>query len=236
MFQQCLDLGVDYFQGYFFCKPNVIEGKRTPANRLALLNLLTKLSSPDVGTTELEKLIAQDVTLSFRLLRYINSSQYSVGNTVDSIKHAIMLLGLNTVRSLCYLIVISTVEDKPFELFITALIRAHMCECLAAVFDDKAQQPAYFTVGLLSVIDAIMDQPMDKVLEQLPLREDIRLALLQQEGKMGKALHYAVSYEHGEWDEINPSDVSSDQIRAIYLRAIAWCKDFTDSMTQANAA
>jgi EAL and modified HD-GYP domain-containing signal transduction protein len=236
MFQQCLDLGIDYFQGYFFCKPNIIQGKRTPANRLALLNLLTKLSSPDVGTSELEKLIAQDVTLSFRLLRYLNSSQYSVGKTIDSIKHAIMLLGLNTVRSLCYLIVISTVEDKPFELFITALIRAHMCESLAGVFDDKAQQPTYFTVGLLSVIDAMMDQSLETVLTQLPLREDISRALLQHEGKMGKALHYATAYERGEWDKINSDDISSDQIGAIYLRAIAWCKEFTKSLEQANAA
>ena len=236
VFQQCLDLGFDYFQGYFFCKPNIISGQRTPANRLALLNLLTKLSNPDVGTVELEHLIAQDVTLSYRLLRYLNSSQYSIGKTIDSIKHAIMLLGLNTVRSLCYLIVISTVEDKPFELFITALIRAHMCECLAVIFDEKAQQPTYFTVGLFSIIDAMMDQPMENVLGQLPLREDVSRAILKHEGKMGDALRCAIAYERGEWDEIEIPAVSSDKIREIYLRAIMWCKEFTQALDQLRAA
>jgi EAL and modified HD-GYP domain-containing signal transduction protein len=236
MFQQCLDLGFDYFQGYFFCKPNIMQGKRTPANRLALLNLLTKLSSPDVGTSELEHLIAQDVTLSYRLLRYLNSSQSGIGKTIDSIKHAIMLLGLNTVRSLCYLIVISTVEDKPFELFITALIRAHMCECLAVDLNDKAQQPTYFTVGLFSVIDAMMDQPLETVLGQLPLREDVSRAILQHEGNMGKALHCAIAYERGEWNELELTDVSSDKIREIYLRAIMWCKEFTEALQHLRAA
>ena len=235
-FQQCLELGFDYFQGYFFCKPNIMHGKRTPANRLALLNLLTKLSSPDIGTNDLEHLIAQDVTLSFRLLRYLNSSQYAVGKTIDSIKHAIMLLGLNTVRSLCYLIVISTVEDKPFELFITALIRAHMCECLAGVFNDKAQQATYFTVGLLSVIDAMMDQPLEQVLEQLPLREEISRAILRHEGNMGEALQCTVAYERGEWDEFEHAHINSDILREIYLRAITWCKEFTGTLQHPRAA
>ena len=235
-FQQCLELGFDYFQGYFFCKPNIMHGKRTPANRLALLNLLTKLSSPDIGTNDLEHLIAQDVTLSFRLLRYLNSSQYAVGKTIDSIKHAIMLLGLNTVRSLCYLIVISTVEDKPFELFITALIRAHMCECLAGVFNDKAQQATYFTVGLLSVIDAMMDQPLEQVLEQLPLREEISRAILRHEGNMGEALQCTVAYERGEWDELEHAHINSDILREIYLRAITWCKEFTGTLQHPRAA
>lgn len=236
IFQQCLNLGFDYFQGYFFCKPNIMQGKRTPANRLALLNLLTKLSHPDVGTTELEQLIAQDVTLSYRLLRYLNSSQYTIDKTINSIRHAIMLLGLNTVRSLSYLIVISTLEDKPFELFVTALIRAHMCECLAKVFDDKNQQPAYFTVGLLSVIDAIMDQPLDSVLDQLPLSEDVSLAIRLHEGKMGRALHYAIAYERGDWGELEQASVSNEAMREIYLQAIMWSKEFTGALKHMRAA
>jgi EAL and modified HD-GYP domain-containing signal transduction protein len=234
--QHCMELGFDYFQGYFFCKPNIIHGKRTPANRPALLNLLTKLSSPDVGTAELEHLIAQDVTLSYRLLRYLNSPLYTLDKNIESIKHAIMLLGLNTVRSLCYLIVISTVEDKPFELFTTALIRAHMCECLAIVFGDKAQQAAYFTVGLFSAIDAMMDQPLAVVLEQLPLREDVTRAILKQEGKMGKALYCAIAYERGEWDALEQTCVGRDKFREIYLRALAWSREFSEALHFIRAA
>lgn len=236
IFRQCLELGFDYFQGYFFCKPDTMRGKRTPANRVALLNLLAKLSNPDVGTCELEQLIAQDITLSYRLLRYLNSSQYAVEKSIDSIKHAIMLLGLNTIRSLSYLIVISTIEDKPFELFVTALIRAHMCECLATAFNDKSQQPAYFTVGLFSIIDAIMDQPLDSVLEQLPLREDISRAIRLQDGTMGKALQYAIAYEQGDWDKLEQTPIKADDMREIYLRAIMWSKEFTGALQHTHAA
>ena len=236
VYQQCVDLGFDYFQGYFFCKPNIVVGQRTPANRLALLNLLSKLSDTEATVDSLEKLISQDVTLSYRLLRYINSSNYSLGKSIDSVKHAIMLLGMETVRSLAYLIIVSSVEDKPFELFVTALIRAQMCELLAKELDEKNTAPIYFTVGLFSVIDAIMDKPMQEVLDQLPLSNDVCAALLAHSGRMGEALHCTIAYERGEWDEVEYQNISDQQIRDVYLRSLSWCRDFMESLDSLRAA
>lgn len=236
VYQQCVELGFDYFQGYFFCKPNIIVGQRTPANRLALLNLLGKLSDSEATVESLEDLISQDVTLSYRLLRYINSSNYSLGKTIDSVKHAIMLLGIETVRSLAYLIIVSSVEDKPFELFVTALIRAHMCELLAQELGDKNAAPIYFTVGLFSVIDAIMDKSMQEVLAQLPLSDEVCAALLEQRGRMGEALHCAIAYERGEWDEVKYQNISDQQIRDVYLKSLSWCRDFMGALDSLRAA
>ncbi len=236
VYEQCLELGFDYFQGYFFCKPNVISDQRTPANRLALLKLLGQLSDPDVDVAQLEELISQDVSLSYRLLRYINSSHYATDNSIDSIKHAVMLLGLGTVRSLAYLIVVSSIEDKPFELFVIALIRAHMCELLSELLDEKSKSATYFTIGLFSVIDAMMDKPMDEVLQQLPLKEDICDALLQHKGPMGEALRCTIAYEQGEWDEVHIESISDEQIRDVYIKAIMWCKSFTESLETLRAA
>ena len=234
-YRRCLDYGFDYFQGYFFAKPNIIKGQRTPANRLALLNLLGQISNPDVDIEQLEELIAQDVTLSFRLLRYINSSKYAMEKSVDSIKHAIMLLGMDTVRSIAYLIVFSSIEDKPFELFVTALIRAHMCELLATELDEAPLAPTYFTVGLFSAMDAIMDQTMEDVLEQLPLKQAVSDAILNYEGNYGRALQAAIAYERGEWDELAEGVVESDVIIKIYIEALNWCRDFIDSIESLRA-
>lgn len=236
VYERCMALGFDYFQGYFFCKPNVISGHRTPANRMALLHLLAKLAEADTKMHTLENLIAQDVTLSFRLLRYINSSKYMVDKNIDSVKHAVMLLGMETVRSLAYLIIISSSEDKPFELFVTALIRAHMCELLATETGDRSMAPTYFTVGLFSVIDAIMDKPMHEVLEQLPLSDDICLALLEKKGRMGNALRCTIDYERGNWEALEFSGLPSDTIRDIYIKALKWCRNFTESLDSLNAA
>lgn len=235
-YQRCLDYGFDFFQGYFFAKPNIVKGQRTPANRMALLNLLGKISNPDVDVEQLEHLIAQDVTLSFRLLRYINSSKYAMEKSVDSIKHAIMLLGMDTVRSIAYLIVFSSIEDKPFELFVTALIRAHMCELLAKQMAEPQLAATYFTVGLFSTMDAIMDQPMQDVLEQLPLKQAVSDAILSYEGNLGRALQATIAYERGEWDELEDSTVDSEIIVNVYVEALNWCRDFIDSIESLRAA
>ncbi len=235
-YQKCLDYGFEYFQGYFFCKPNVISGKQTPANRLALLNLLSKISDPEADVGQIETLIMQDVTLSFRLLRYINSSHYAMDNEISSIKHAIMLLGIETVRSITYLIVISSIDDKPFELFVTALIRAHMCELIAKELEQNEQAATFFMVGLFSVMDAVMDQPMDQVLTQLPITQSVTDALLNYQGSLGQALQASISYERGEWDELDASIVDADKISAIYLQALTWCKNFLDTLESLRAA
>jgi len=236
-YQRCLDYGFDYFQGYFFCKPNVLTTTHTPANRLALLNLLAKISDSDISVEEIEALIVQDVTLSYRLLRYINSSQYAMDKTISSIRHAIMLLGIESVRSITYLIIVSSIEDKPFELFVTALIRANMCQLIAHELQQSKQACTFFTVGLFSVMDAIMDQPMDVVLSQLPLSPDVSDAILKHEGTMGEALQISMAYERGEWDKLDNSVIiSTDTISDIYLKALGWCKAFIDTIESLRAA
>jgi len=236
-YQRCLEMGFEYFQGYYFAKPNIVSAKKTPANRMALINLLSKISNPETDIEEIEKLIASDVTLSFRLIRFINSSKYALDQNIDSIKHAIMLLGLETVRSISCLIMFTTIDDKPFELFVSALIRARMCELAALQLDEKAHAATYFTVGLFSVMDAIMDQPMQEVLEQLPLADSITNAILKYEGNMGQALQVSLAYQQGEWEILSSKDIlNCEQLRDNYLDAISWTKDFTEILDNPKAA
>ncbi|PPD49679.1 MAG: EAL domain-containing protein, partial [Methylobacter sp.] len=130
-YQYLLELGCDYFQGFFFNKPNIVAGKRLSVNQLSAIKLLTTINDPDVEFAELGKIISQDVGLSYKLLHYINSAFFAVPNKVDSINQAIAYLGLNEIRRWINILTLASMSDKPQAVMQTALIRAKMCEQLA---------------------------------------------------------------------------------------------------------
>ncbi|MFQ5509798.1 MAG: EAL and HDOD domain-containing protein, partial [Leptospirillia bacterium] len=220
-FEFCRDLGFDYFQGHFLSHPKVIQGRRITTNRMPVLRLLAELNSPDARVDKLETLIGQDISLSYRLLRYINSAFFNLTREVDSINHALVLLGLKDVRRWATLISLAESSDKPHELMVTAMVRAKMCELLAEELGES-NPDGFFTVGLFSVLDALMDAPMEEMLEALPLSEDISQALLAHEGKFGKVLSCTLAYEDGNWKDVSILDMEPGKVRAAYLEAITW--------------
>ena len=221
-FDYCTKIGCDFFQGYFFCKPNVIKSRRLDASRLILLNTLAKIQDPKVDFKALEEMIIQDVTLSYKLLRIVNSALFATVAQVTSIRQAISLIGTEYLSGWLTLMLMSTVHDKPHELTNIALIRARFCEMLARA--RKKPNPAnYFTVGLLSVLDALLDISMEQIVSQLPLSEEIILALLKRQGDMGKTLNYCIAYERGElFDNEQVLNLSPQHITEAYLKALQW--------------
>ena len=170
-------LGFDYFQGYFFCRPDVVKGQRSPTNRLVILELLAKLQSPETTFHDLEALISRDVSLSYKVLRAANTAIYTRARKVESIHQALQLVGLTAMTNIVSLFLLAKIDDKPHELLITAMVRAKMCEQLAKRMQQSTSATS-FTVGLLSVLDAFMDRPMPDILPMLPLADDIVEALL----------------------------------------------------------
>ncbi len=219
-YQHCQQLGFDYYQGYYFSKPSIIKGKSLPVNKMAIVKLLARLSDDDSSTEELAATITQDVTMSVRVLRYINSAQFSLGREVDSIQQAIMMLGRTTIRNLATLVVMSQIPDKPHELLIISMIRAKMAENMAQLVGIETE--ACFTTGLFSIIDSLMDQEMEVLLQDLPLAENIRRALSKREGELGKMLSCVLAYESGDWDNAHYDNLSIDKIRNCYLEALQW--------------
>ncbi len=219
-YQHCQQLGFDYYQGYYFSKPSIVKGKSLPANKMTIVKLLARLSDDDSSTEELATTITQDVTMSVRVLRYINSAQFNLGREVDSIQQAIMMLGRTTIRNLATLVVMSQIPDKPHELLIISMIRAKMAENIARLV--KAETEACFTTGLFSIIDTLMDQKMDVLLQDLPLAENIRRALSKREGELGNILACVLAYESGDWNNAHYDDLSIDDIRNCYLEALQW--------------
>ncbi len=213
-------LGFDYFQGYFFARPDLVRQHRSPGNRAALLFLLAKLQDREVDFRELERIIAWDVTLSYKLLRFINSAYYALPSRVDSIRQAIALLGTRTVATWVTLLVMAGVDDKPRELMTTALVRATMCERLgrARGADDPDR---FFMVGLLSVLDALLDQPMAAIVASLPLADDVAGALVAREGSLGEALVSTLAYERGQWERLDARAFPPGLLRQAFLDGIA---------------
>ena len=228
-FKLCKELGFKYFQGYYFCKPRVISGKQLPANRLALLEMISKLQNPDCDIKELETIISRDVAISYKLLRIINSSFFGFSSKVESIQKALVMLGLTALRNWVTVIGLSQVDDKPPELINISLSRAKMCELLAPAMGCK--EDAAFTVGLFSMLDVLMDRPLDELLEQLPLAEEIIGALLQNEGVLGKILDIVISYEQGNWQHLdNTITLDADTVRNHYIESLTWSDEITSNL------
>ncbi|MFN2337829.1 MAG: EAL and HDOD domain-containing protein, partial [Gammaproteobacteria bacterium] len=172
-FEYCKGLGFDYFQGYFLSRPSVVQGSQLPPNRLAVLQLLAKVQDPNSDARDLELLISQDVALSYKLLRYINSAFFAFPKEIDSIRQAVVYLGMRAIKTWVSLLAVAGLGDKPVELVPQAMQRARMCELLARTA-RRPNPESYFTVGLFSLLEALMEAPLAQILEALPFSEEIR--------------------------------------------------------------
>ena len=212
---------IDYYQGNFITKPVPGKKESLATNNLVVLELLNKLQNPDIEIEELEELISRDVALSYRLLKYINSAAFALKREVDSIRHAIVMLGLNTIINLANLMLMSNLENKPKDLFMLAMTRAKMCENLSLSL-EKNKKDIYFTAGLFSVIDALTDKPIDTVVSELPLIPEIKSALLEQKGTMGEILGCCIKLQNGDTEKLACAGLTPEVIQTAYLDALEW--------------
>ena len=230
MFAFCEEVGFDFFQGFYFCKPELVTKKHIPSNKVVVLNILEKLEDPDYDIDEVEKILSLDAVLTFKLLRYVNSAAFAQRKEIDSIREALILVGGQTIKKWATLILMTQLmEGKPQALLVTALIRARMCELVAESSNKKSEQ--MFTIGLLSLIDALMDMPMIDLLDELALSTSIKLALLDYEGESGEVLKNVVCYEKGEWDDLASNKTAAKIYFSSYLEAVKWADSTIESLT-----
>jgi len=228
VYARCQSLGFDYFQGYYFSKPDLVSSRGVPAKRSSLLHVLARLQDPKITMDQMEQVVSTDVNLTYRLLRLVNSAFMALPEEVTSVRSALMRLGLHRVISMVSLLAMSGASEKSSELLIIAMVRAKMCESMA--LKAQANEPeAYFTVGLLSVLEAMFDTPMSEILEQLPLALPLREALSNPEcpSQLARTLRLALSYESGLWSDLDGSDLDYG---STYLRALDWAEGVKQSM------
>ena len=226
----CMMLGFDYFQGYFLCQPRIIRQQRIPSNRIATLNLLAKLNQIDDDVHEVQQAIEQDVALSYRLLRYINSAFFGLGRQIDSIQRAIIYLGPQHIRTWASVLALSGLDDKPNELVNIALIRGRMGSQIATAL-KQPQPDSFFMVGLLSVLDALLGSDMPTIIEQLPITQELADALIHRTGLMGEVLELCHAFELCNWQHIEAFHFDTDMLSDIYIEALAWADDASKAMT-----
>ncbi len=223
VFKCCYELGFEYFQGFFFCKPQIMEGVKLSGNRMAIVLLLAKLHDPDIKITALVELVENDLSLSLKLLRFVNSASVGLPRSVNSIAQAVGMVGTERMRQWASLLVLANTGGKPSELMRIALIRGRMCQELSQLEGSSPSQG--FTVGLFSVLDAYFDCEMKQLLADLPLTADIHLALTERQGVFGEILTCVLLYERGEWNKIETSRFEPYVLREEYFRSTEWANE-----------
>jgi len=190
--------GFSYFQGYFFRRPELMQAREIPANRANYLRLLQAISRPELDPRELEDAIKGEASLCYRLLRYLNSPVFGFSAEVKSIRHALAMLGEREVRRWLRLVVtLSATQNKPSDLVLSALVRARFGELLAAKI--KHGESDLFLVGLLSLMDAILEVRMGVVLEGISLDRESRAVLLGEESILSNFYRLMQAQEAGDW-------------------------------------
>jgi EAL and modified HD-GYP domain-containing signal transduction protein len=187
-----VEAGLDLFQGYYFARPDILRKAARPANALAVMALVAETQRQDVSIDRLEQVVGGDPTLAYRVLAVVNSSAFGLDRRVESLRHAIVLLGINQVRHLAILLAMSATRDASEELIKLGATRARL---LSKLVDRSDASSGAFTVGLLSVTDALYRTPMEELLVELPVSEPIAKALVEGEGEYGRLLEVAKSCE-----------------------------------------
>ncbi len=217
--QELATHGVERFQGEYISTPNNVAGMRMPYNRMATLQLVSEISRPDLTTDELARLVASDASLSLRTLRFVNSPLSGLTTKVESIKHAVVLLGRDMIKSWTMLLALSGMNNSVPELVSNALVRARFCELIARD-TRQADVDSYFTVGLFSLMDAIAGTTMDDLLAVLPFTTEVEDALRTREGHRGLLLACAEAYEQGRPHAVELRSVPPQRLNDLYLHAL----------------
>ncbi|CCK82047.1 EAL and HDOD domain-containing protein [Desulfobacula toluolica] len=200
-FELAKEMGFDLFQGYFFSRPEILSKKEISSSQITKLKLINEVGKKELDIKKIESLIKKDVSVSFKLLKFINSAYFARPTPINTIKDAITYLGMEELRKFINIIAVSDLsESKPNELIRSSVIRARLCEQFGTVFKTHFTTEELFTLGLFSVMDAMLDIKMKDVLKNITFSEKIKDGLLGKDKEFKKILKIVVSLERGEWD------------------------------------
>lgn len=202
-FLEALEMGFDYFQGYFLKRPTMVRRREVPGGKLALIELLRAAYSPDFDFGRLEEVIKRDLSLSYKTLRFSNSAAMGHRERIKSIRHALVMLGQDdVVRAISLMALAGLSSDKPEELAVTSVSRATFLESLAPIVNFADESLDLFLIGMFSLIDVLMELSMEEVVSKLPVSELVRATLTGQPGLPRDLLELVKAYEVADWSEV----------------------------------
>ena len=229
-YDQALQLGFTYFQGFFFAKPEMVKTKNLSPSQLAMAELLYETSKPELDLSSITSVFERDVSLSYKLLRYANSAMFRRHSEISTIKQALVILGLTELKRFIGLMFAVTANpDKPTELIKVAMTRAKFCELVTKDMTSQLDDSIAFLTGLLSMIDAILDEELEVVLGKLPLTHEIKDPLLTRKGTMAAIIKLVEFIEHAQWGKthiiIEKLQLDKEQVVKHYNEALAWADE-----------
>ena len=221
--------GYQLFQGYYFCKPQMIEARDLPPNKLNVLRFLSEVSREDASFERLEELFKQDVSLTMRLLRYLNSAAFGWRHEIGSLRHALALMGLRPLRKWAMMMgMVSLCDDRPNELAVTALARGRFAESIGPQAGIVKQDVELFLTGMLSLADTMVGRPTAEVIQGLALPDSVRLALLDGGNSLGSVLQVVTAYERGDLKAVEAARTTGTlddrTLNRAYVDSLAWAE------------
>lgn len=225
-YQHLFQLDFDYYLGYFFTNPTVLNNRKLSGNKLNLLQLMAKVNAPQTSFDELTEIISQDVGLSHKLLVAINHPANELPVHVETIADGLKYMGLKRLKFWVNLLMLSNMEDVPQELLTTSLLNAKFCEMMAMQTGRGQEKDSYFLIGLLSHLDAFFQTTMDEVVDALPLEDALTKALVSHEGNMGEILEVLSAMQKGdeENEHLTFDSLGIVQISNNYVASAAWAQ------------
>lgn len=201
MFNVCRKLGFEYFQGYFFSRPEVIPGRKLSASQTTKIKLLRELNESEAELSRLVEIIQTDLSISYRLLKYINSARFSLRGKIESIQRAVNMLGRQNLRQWLQVVILSDINstDKGQELVRISVLRGRFLQLLAQAHPAPFPADSMFVLGFFSVLDAILDQHMDQVLDEISLDQDIKAALIDPQAPNSGWIGLLRELDRGSW-------------------------------------
>jgi len=230
-FVRARDQGFVYFQGYFFRRPEMINTHDMPANRMNYLRMLQEVSRPELAIKELENLIKAEASVCYRLLRYLNSAMFGFHSEIHSVRHALSILGERDVRRWVRLVAaVGAGQEKTSDLVLSALVRGRFGELLTPHVAHGESD--LFLMGLLSLIDAMMEMPMEEVLDKIPLDHETKAVLLGQPSRLRPVYQLMLAHESGEWgaaaDLSQRLHLHTEDVAGLYWQAQEWARQVSN--------
>lgn len=229
-YNHAVELGFELFQGFFFAKPEMVKTKSLSPSQIAMAELLYETSKKDLDLASITSVFERDVTLSYKLLRYANSAIFKRRNEISTIKQALVILGSAELkRFLGLMFALNVNPDKPSELINSAMARAKFCELMASEVKPQVDSSIAFLTGLLSLIDAIVDEDLASILSKLPLAQEIKDTLLTRKGVIAAFIMLLECIEHAEWSKtslvMEKFGLEKTTVVKHYNEAIAWADE-----------
>jgi len=232
-YKKAIEWGYNYFQGYFFSKPEIVSSKTIHPSKWSQIRLMSVVNEKKIDFAKIAEVIEMDPAFSYEILRIVNSSYFSRGATIKTIKHALIRLGIADVKKWCYITALRKQGDKKYdEVVAMSMIRAKFLELFSSLLGTIHNSSEYITVGILSSLDILLGSPMETILQEMHLSEDIANALLgkNDEAVLSQSYRLILECEKGNWPQVatisKTLGVGFGQIAELHNEAIKWVVEF----------